>query len=81
MFVHIFVSLKNKSLVKHCAQVYVQHLILTVDDDPVNQMVFSNVLQPLGYKLVQAMDGMEAMAILEELDTFPDIILLARAPQ
>lgn len=57
-------------------QVYSTHMILSVDDDPVNQMVVSNLLQPLGYELRQAMNGTEAMHLLSTSDTLPDVILL-----
>jgi CheY-like chemotaxis protein len=57
-------------------QVYGSRRVLSVDDDPVNQTVISSLLQPLGFEVVQAMNGWEALSALEESATLPDIILL-----
>lgn len=57
-------------------QVYGQQMVLSVDDDPVNQMVVCNLLQPLGYKLVQAMNGREAVHVLKQCHALPDAMLL-----
>ncbi|MEW5298365.1 MAG: hypothetical protein WDW36_001497 [Sanguina aurantia] len=50
--------------------------VLSVDDDPINQMVVQNLLAPAGYEVIQAMDGAEALQILAESATQPDMILL-----
>lgn len=50
--------------------------MLSVDDDPINQMVVQNLLAPAGYEVIQAMDGAEALQILAESSTQPDMILL-----
>jgi CheY-like chemotaxis protein len=50
--------------------------VLSVDDEPVNQMVVENLLQPHGYKVIAAMDGFEALDILKGRDFLPDLILL-----
>jgi CheY-like chemotaxis protein len=50
--------------------------VLSVDDDPVNQMVVENLLQPHGYVVIAAMDGFEALEILKSRDFLPDLILL-----
>eukprot|EP00955_Chlamydomonas_euryale_P019192 204272-Chlamydomonas_euryale.AAC.3 len=52
--------------------------VLSVDDDPVNQMVIQSLLPPDKYEIKQAMDGMEALKILDDcpVGTLPDIILL-----
>lgn len=50
--------------------------VLSVDDDPINQMVVQNLLAPAGYEVIQAMDGAEALQILAESTTQPDMILL-----
>ena len=57
-------------------QVYGQQMVLSVDDDPVNQTVVSSLLQPLGFKMVTAMNGWEALEALEECSTLPDVVLL-----
>ncbi|KAG2482178.1 hypothetical protein HYH03_018877 [Edaphochlamys debaryana] len=50
--------------------------VLSVDDDPVNQLVIQNLLAPVGYEIVQAMDGQEALKVLSEEERLPDVILL-----
>ncbi|GAX76782.1 hypothetical protein CEUSTIGMA_g4228.t1 [Chlamydomonas eustigma] len=50
--------------------------VLSVDDDPVNQLVIQNLLEPEGYEILQAMDGQEALNILSSLEMLPDVILL-----
>ncbi|GFH12209.1 uncharacterized protein HaLaN_07849, partial [Haematococcus lacustris] len=50
--------------------------VLSVDDDPVNQMVVQNLLTPEGYQIIQAMDGQEALDILAADSVLPDVILL-----
>ena len=54
-------------------------MILSIDDDPVNQMVVSNLLQPLGYELRQAMNGSEAMQPEATADgSFSSVLLLVQ---
>jgi CheY-like chemotaxis protein len=56
-----------------------QFRILSVDDDPVNQLVIATCLEPEGYEVVQAMDGFEALNAMKELSAankLPDLILL-----
>eukprot|EP00899_Mesostigma_viride_P013086 jgi/Mesvir1/21779/Mv04176-RA.1 len=50
--------------------------ILSVDDDPVNQMVVQNMLGQQQYKVVKAMDGPEAISFLHRCKVVPDLILL-----
>ncbi|KAG2425936.1 hypothetical protein HXX76_013309 [Chlamydomonas incerta] len=50
--------------------------VLSVDDDPVNQLVIQNLLAPVGYEILQAMDGQEALKVLTEEERLPDVILL-----
>ncbi len=50
--------------------------VLSVDDDPINQMVIQSLLTPEGYDVTQAMDGEEALDILEKGKMLPDIVLL-----
>lgn len=57
-------------------QIYGRQLLLSVDDDPINQMVVSNLLQPMGCRVQQAMNGHEALAVLEEATALPDLVLL-----
>jgi CheY-like chemotaxis protein len=49
--------------------------ILSVDDDPVNQMVISSLFEAEGYNVAQAMDGFEALEYMKS-NPCPDIILL-----
>ncbi len=49
--------------------------ILVVDDEPVNQHVLGNFLTLKNYKIVQAMNGLEALKLVEE-GLKPDLILL-----
>ena len=51
-------------------------MVLSVDDDPINQMVVESLLVPDGYKVEQAMNGSEALEFLSNSDTLPDVILL-----
>eukprot|EP00798_Chlamydomonas_sp_ICE-L_P018021 gene18021-24433_t len=51
-------------------------MILSVDDDPINQMVVENLLEPEGYVVQQAMDGIKALHFLDSCDSLPDVILL-----
>ncbi|KAK9817243.1 hypothetical protein WJX72_011759 [[Myrmecia] bisecta] len=48
---------------------------LSVDDDPVNQMVITATLKSEGYQVKQALDGSQALASLSD-DGVPDIMLL-----
>lgn len=50
--------------------------ILSVDDDPVNQMVVENLLTPLGYIVTTCMDGMEALQHISRCPQLPDLVLL-----
>jgi len=51
-------------------------MVLSVDDDPINQMVVDNLLSPEGYKVEQALGGQEALDFLHNSPTLPDVILL-----
>ena len=51
-------------------------VILSVDDDAVNQTVIEILLEGSGFKVIQAMDGVEALEVLESMSTLPDLILL-----
>eukprot|EP00798_Chlamydomonas_sp_ICE-L_P018023 gene18023-24435_t len=51
-------------------------MVLSVDDDPINQMVVDNLLAPEGYVIHQAMNGTAALKFLEDCETLPDVILL-----
>mmetsp|Transcript_18081 Transcript_18081/g.38907 ORF Transcript_18081/g.38907 Transcript_18081/m.38907 type:complete len:216 (+) Transcript_18081:138-785(+) len=54
---------------------YGQLCVLSVDDDQVNLMVIEQLLAPEGWKIVSAMDGVEAMEALQG-DTWPDFVFL-----
>jgi len=43
-----------------------KYTVLSVDDDPVNQMVMTNVLRAAGYKVRKAMNGFEALDLIKE---------------
>ena len=49
--------------------------ILSVDDDPINQLVIQTCLEPEGYEVFQAMDGFEALQFLSS-SKLPDAMLL-----
>mmetsp|Transcript_25580 Transcript_25580/g.64897 ORF Transcript_25580/g.64897 Transcript_25580/m.64897 type:complete len:228 (+) Transcript_25580:74-757(+) len=50
--------------------------ILSVDDDAVNLMVIEQLLAPQGWKVISAQDGIDAMAVLQQEETWPDFIFL-----
>ena len=54
--------------------------IMSVDDEPTNQVVVAAMLKKRNYRLVKAMDGQEALDILHERQAhgmyMPDLILL-----
>ncbi len=52
-----------------------QHQILVVDDEPINRQVIMNHLAVKNYQVVEAADGLEALALLEA-GMQPDVILL-----
>ncbi|KAF4690296.1 hypothetical protein FOZ60_000365 [Perkinsus olseni] len=54
----------------------VQPKILSVDDDPINQMVIASVLETAEFIVHQAMDGFEALDFMSSATTLPDLILL-----
>ncbi len=47
--------------------------VLVVDDDPDNRKLFLNILEPLGYVLVEAVDGLDA---LEKITKFEAEVIL-----
>ncbi|KAJ9517318.1 hypothetical protein QJQ45_016688, partial [Haematococcus lacustris] len=51
-------------------------LILSVDDEEVNQIVAEEILTSAGYKYARAMDGREALQWLAEQETLPDLVML-----
>ncbi len=55
------------------------HRILSVDDDPVNQMVVQAMLKNKGFEVITAADGERALGLVEELhasNRLPEAILL-----
>jgi len=52
------------------------YLVLSVDDDPINQIIIKNILQKEGYTVEQAMDGFQALDFLKKSAKLPDLILL-----
>jgi CheY-like chemotaxis protein len=50
--------------------------ILSVDDDAVNQTVIEMLLEGSGYQVLQAMDGVEALEVLEKCETLPALALV-----
>mmetsp|Transcript_40304 Transcript_40304/g.67555 ORF Transcript_40304/g.67555 Transcript_40304/m.67555 type:complete len:1397 (+) Transcript_40304:190-4380(+) len=57
-------------------ELYGVSLILSVDDDAVNHLVLESFLKPSGVEMLRAMNGPEALEILENKPYFPDLILL-----
>ncbi len=53
-----------------------QFKILIVDDEPVNLQVLVNHLSLQNYTLIQASSGIEALELMEEEESEPDLILL-----
>ncbi len=51
--------------------------VLVADDDPTTRGLVTETLGPLGYDLLEAATGLEAMALLQR--TVPDLILLSTA--
>ena len=51
-------------------------VILSVDDDPVNQMVISSLFEGEGYQVIQAMDGLEALEAMKTTTQPIDLVLL-----
>ena len=51
--------------------------MLSVDDDPINQMVILTLFEAEGYTVIQAMDGRQALDVLDKTrGDPPDVILL-----
>lgn len=50
--------------------------VLSVDDDPVNQLVASTSLKSNKWEVVKSMSGSEALNWLEKSDSMPDLVLL-----
>lgn len=56
------------------AQLYKKSTILVVDDFPDNLLIFEEILQEEGYKIVLAQNGNQALQFIPEI--LPDLILL-----
>jgi CheY-like chemotaxis protein len=54
----------------------VQPTILCVDDNAVNQLVISRMLQSAGMRVIKAMSGAEALTRLHNADRLPDLLIL-----
>src|SRR3954464_8817353 len=52
----------------------VGHTILLVEDNEDNRIIYSTVLRHLGYEVVEAEDGVQAVALARSLQ--PDLILM-----
>lgn len=50
--------------------------ILSVDDNPTNQLVVENIASSLGFVATACMDGQSAINLLESRDYLPDLVLL-----
>jgi CheY-like chemotaxis protein len=51
--------------------------VLSVDDDPVNQMVILTLFESEGYTVLQAMDGKQALNVLDKTRADPpDVVVL-----
>ncbi|KAG1665331.1 hypothetical protein FOA52_011744 [Chlamydomonas sp. UWO 241] len=51
-------------------------MVLSVDDDIINQYVVAELLTLEGYKVEQAMSGNDALVFLEASSVLPDVVLL-----
>ena len=58
-----------------------QFKILVVDDDPINLQVLNNHLSLYGYQVIQALNGNQALSILESGQAFDLIILDIMMPR
>jgi CheY-like chemotaxis protein len=50
------------------------HTLLLVEDNEDNRIIYSTVLRHLGYEVVEALDGVEAVALARS--RLPDLILM-----
>ena len=50
--------------------------LMCIDDDPVFQVVLKGLLGSLGYKVVRALSGDEALELMQSRNHLPDLILL-----
>lgn len=57
-----------------------QHRLLVVDDEQINRQVLVNHLAPMGYTIVEASSGKEALALFEDGNNFDLIILDVMMP-
>ena len=51
-----------------------QHTVLVVEDETALRVIYEYVLLPMGFEVLHAADGAQALAILEQ--TTPDIVFL-----
>jgi len=58
----------------HCATRYGSAVVLCVDDEPANLSLLESILTPLGYRVLYAQNGIEALAIL--MAESVDLVLL-----
>lgn len=59
------------------AQQVRRYTVMSVDDDPVNQEVMRQTLEPYGFKIIVCMSGFECLNLMQqEPMIMPDIILL-----
>jgi DNA-binding response OmpR family regulator/nitrogen-specific signal transduction histidine kinase len=74
------VTATNDMFMKSCSDVTGEIEIMSVDDEPTNQVVVAAMVKTRQWKIVKAMDGLEALKILaerKELGSYmPDVILL-----
>lgn len=55
---------------------YGRHLLLSVDDDQINQNVVRSLLGSTGYEVVTVPSGSEALQFLAGCTALPDLVLL-----
>ena len=65
---------KANTIMEHCATRYSSAVILCVDDEPANLSLLEGILTPLGYRVLYAQNGIEALAIL--MAESVDLVLL-----
>lgn len=55
-------------------------IFLSVEDNPVNQLVITNMLKIMGHEVIEASNGQEALDILETRNDFDLIFMDLRMP-
>lgn len=62
-------------MVSRTPQSETQRTVLVVDDEPISRNVFAQSLQPLGYRVLQAVSIIEASAICQDESYQVDVLI------